>query len=33
MPQKNGEMIEMYDDVTLLSKETIKLDTILVDGK
>ena len=33
MPQKNGEMIEMYDDVAMLSKEVLKLDTILVDGK
>lgn len=33
MPEKNGHIIEMYDDVTLVGKETLKLDTILVDGK
>lgn len=33
MPQKNGEIIEMYDDVVLIWKERLKLDTILVDGK
>jgi len=33
MPMKNGEIIEMYDDVVLVWKEKLKLDTILVDGK
>lgn len=33
MPEKNGHIIEMYDDVTMVSNETLKLDTILVDGK
>ncbi len=33
MPQKNWEIIEMYDDVVLVWKEKLKLDTIMVDGK
>ena len=33
MPMKNGEIIEMYDDVVLIWKDKVKLDTILVDGK
>jgi ribonuclease J len=33
MPDMNGHMIEMYDDVVLISDEKIKLDTILIDGK
>ncbi|HKL43893.1 MAG TPA: ribonuclease J [Candidatus Absconditabacterales bacterium] len=33
MPMKNGEIIEMYDDVVLIGKEKLRLDTIMVDGK
>ena len=33
MPNHNGSIIEMYDDVVLVSKEKLKLDKILVDGK
>ncbi len=33
MPETNGEIIEMYQDVVLIWKEKLKLDTILVDGK
>ncbi len=33
MPAKNGQIIEMYDDVVLLGKEQMRLDTVLVDGK
>ena len=33
MPDVNGHIIEMYDDVVLISNETLKLDTILIDGK
>ena len=33
MPLKNGSIIEMYDDTVMVSKDKIKLDTILVDGK
>ena len=33
MPSKNWEIIEMYDNVTVLWKETLKLDTVMVDGK
>ncbi len=33
MPMKNGEIIEMYDDVVIVWKEKLKLDTIMVDGK
>lgn len=33
MPMKNGEIIEMYEDVVLIWKEKLKLDTIMVDGK
>ena len=33
MPHVNGHIIEMYDDVVLISNEIIKLDTILIDGK
>ncbi len=33
MPEKNGHIIEMYDDVVMVSEETLKLDTVLVDGK
>lgn len=33
MPNINGSILEMYDDVVLISKEKLKLDKILVDGK
>jgi len=33
MPMKNGEIIEMYDDVVLIWKEKLKLDTVMVDWK
>lgn len=33
MPNLNGNIIEMYDDVVLVSNEKLKLDKILVDGK
>lgn len=33
MPMKNGEIIEMYDEVVLVWKEKLKLDTVMVDGK
>ncbi|MEI6774292.1 MAG: hypothetical protein WCL18_05930 [bacterium] len=33
MPDNNGHIIEMYDDVVLISDEKMKLDTILIDGK
>jgi len=33
MPNENGQVIEMYENVVLVSKEKIKLDTVLVDGK
>ena len=33
MPDLNGHIIEMYDDVVLISDERLKLDTILIDGK
>ncbi len=33
MPSRNGEIIEMYDNVTVLGKDTLKLDTVMVDGK
>lgn len=33
MPHENGAIIEMYDDVVMISDEKLKLDTILVDGK
>lgn len=33
MPNQNGDMIEIYDDVTLISPNSIKLDTVVVDGK
>lgn len=33
MPSRNGEMIEMYDNVVVLWKDTLKLDTVMVDGK
>jgi len=33
MPDNNGHIIEMYDDVVLISDERLKLDTILIDGK
>ncbi len=33
MPHQNGHIIEMYDNVVMVSDGKIKLDTILVDGK
>jgi len=33
MPNHNGHIVEMYDDVVVVSKESLKLETILVDGK
>lgn len=33
MPHENGSIIEMYDDVVMISDEKLKLDKILVDGK
>lgn len=33
MPHQNGHIIEMYDNVVMISDGKIKLDTILVDGK
>lgn len=33
MPHNNGHIIEMYDNVVMVSDGKIKLDTILVDGK
>jgi len=33
MPHENGSIIEMYDDVVMISDEKLKLDTVLVDGK
>ncbi|MFA5747669.1 MAG: ribonuclease J [Candidatus Absconditabacterales bacterium] len=33
MPVKNGSVIEMYDDIVLISETVMKLDTIMIDGK
>jgi hypothetical protein len=33
MPHQNGHIIEMYDNVVMISDGKIKMDTILVDGK
>lgn len=33
MPHENGSIIEVYDDVVMISDEKLKLDKILVDGK
>ncbi|HCB51655.1 TPA: hypothetical protein DEP21_03715 [Patescibacteria group bacterium] len=33
MPNKNGQIIEMYDNVVLVAESKIRLDKILVDGK
>lgn len=33
MPNQNGDMIEIYDDVTIIAPNSIKLDTVVVDGK
>ncbi len=33
MPMKNGEIIEMYQDVVLIGNERLKLDTVMVDWK
>jgi hypothetical protein len=31
MPNENGTIIELYDDVVMLSDEKLKLDRVLVD--
>ncbi len=33
MPQENGSIIELYDDIVLIGNQKLKLDTILIDGK
>jgi len=33
MPNENGQVVEMYDDVVIVGKDKLKLDTVLVDGK
>ena len=33
MPNKNGSIIEMYDDVVMISDDKLKLETVMVDGK
>jgi len=33
MPNENGSIVELYDDVVVVGKEKLKLDTVLVDGK
>lgn len=33
MPNENGEIIEMYDDVVRLADKKLKLHTVLIDGK
>lgn len=33
MPHENGDVIEIYDDVTLIASQQIKLDKVVVDGK
>ncbi|NOZ44860.1 MAG: hypothetical protein GXP45_07095 [bacterium] len=33
MPNENGQIVEMYDNVVLVGKEKLKLDVVLVDGK
>lgn len=33
MPNENGSIIEVYDDVVLISDQKLKLDKVLVDGK
>lgn len=33
MPLHNGTVIEMYDDVVLMTDKPIKLDTVMIDGK
>jgi hypothetical protein len=32
MPEKNGSVIEMYDDRVIISKNVMKLDTVMIDG-
>lgn len=32
MPEKNGSVIEMYDDKVILSKNQMKLDVVMIDG-
>jgi hypothetical protein len=33
MPNINGHIIEMYDDVVLVGEQQLKLDTVMIDGK
>lgn len=33
MPHENGDVIEIYDEVTLIASQQIKLDKVVVDGK
>ena len=33
MPLENGTIIELYDDVVLISDKKLKLDTVMIDGK
>jgi ribonuclease J len=32
MPEKNGSIIEMYDDRVIISNNVMKLDTVMIDG-
>jgi len=33
MPEENGQIIELYDNVVLTSDKKIKLDIVMIDGK
>jgi ribonuclease J len=33
MPNQNGEIIEMYDDIVRLADKKLNLNTVLIDGK
>jgi len=33
MPNHNGDMLEIYDDGVIISPNSIKLNTVLIDGK
>ncbi len=33
MPNQNGDMLEVYDDGVIITKQKIKLNTVLIDGK
>lgn len=33
MPTENGTILEIYDDVILISDQKLKLDTVMIDGK